>query len=84
MTARSQSAATWGPILRRQEGSAALTLQPDGPRRYEVICTECGDDPDRAYPDVPSEFQRLRGPYLLGAAISAYEQHLEMHERSSS
>jgi hypothetical protein len=83
MTARSQSAATWGTILRRQDESAA-TLQPDDARRYEVICTECGDDPDRAYPDVPAEFQLIRGPYVLGAAISAYEQHLEMHERSST
>lgn len=83
MTARSQSAARWGTILRRQE-ALAPTLQPGDARRYEVICTECGDDPDRPYPDVPAELQLIRGPYLLAAAISVYERHLEMHERSST
>ena len=83
MTARSQPA-TWGTILRRQDGLAAPTRQPDDARRYEVICTECGDDPDRPYADVPAEVQLIRGPYLLDAAISAYEQHLEMHECSST
>jgi hypothetical protein len=82
MTTYSHSAPKWGTILRRQDvRTGADTVQPDDARRYEVICTECGDDPDRPYRDVSAELQFIRGPYVLGAAVSAYEQHLQLHER---
>lgn len=46
---------------------------------FELICCECGDDPDLNYPEVPLKFQWMRGPYLLAAGIAAYEEHVTAH-----
>jgi hypothetical protein len=42
---------------------------------YELICWDCGDDPDLDYRDIASVFQRIRGPYRLSAGIEAYRRH---------
>ena len=47
---------------------------------YELICCECGDDPDLDYQQVSPEFQRIRGPYPIAAGVEAYEQHAGQHE----
>jgi hypothetical protein len=43
---------------------------------YELICPSCGDHPYLDFVDVPAQLQRLRGPYVLAAAVAAYEEHL--------
>jgi len=43
---------------------------------FELICCECGDDPDLDYWEASPEFQRLRGPYLIVAGIAAYREHV--------
>jgi hypothetical protein len=43
---------------------------------YELICPSCGDHPYLDFVDVPAQLQRLRGSYVLAAAVAAYEQHL--------
>jgi hypothetical protein len=43
---------------------------------YELICPSCGDHPYLDFADVPAQLQRLRGPYVLAAALDAYEEHL--------
>jgi hypothetical protein len=43
---------------------------------YELICPSCGDHPYLDFVDVPAQLQWLRGPYLLAAALAAYEEHL--------
>jgi len=43
---------------------------------FEVICGDCGDNPDLDYSEVPARFQRLRGPYTLREGVAAYQQHL--------
>jgi hypothetical protein len=43
---------------------------------YELICPSCGDHPYLDFVDVPPQLQRLRGPYLLEAALAAYEEHI--------
>jgi hypothetical protein len=43
---------------------------------YELICPSCGDHPYLDFDDVPAQLQRLRGPYVLAAAVAAYEEHL--------
>ena len=43
---------------------------------YELICPNCGDNPYLDFVDVPAQLQRLRGSYVLTAAVAAYEEHL--------
>ena len=43
---------------------------------YELICPSCGDHPYLDFVDVPAQLQRLRGSYVLTAAVAAYEEHL--------
>ena len=43
---------------------------------YELICPCCGDNPYLDFGDVPVQLQRLRGSYVLAAAVAAYEEHL--------
>jgi hypothetical protein len=43
---------------------------------YELICPSCGDHPYLDFDDVPAQLQRLRGSYVLAAAVAAYEEHL--------
>jgi len=42
---------------------------------YELICSDCGDDPDLDYRGVSPDLQRIRGPYRLSGIIEAYGQH---------
>jgi len=46
---------------------------------FEIICRDCGDDPDLDYRQVSPDLQRLRGPLPLAAAVAAYEQHVQRH-----
>jgi hypothetical protein len=57
--------------------------QPDGGYAdvYELICCDCGDDPDLDYRQVSSELRQIRGPYPFAAGIAAYESHVERHHR---
>ena len=43
---------------------------------FELVCPGCGDHPYLDYSEVPPQLQRLRGPYPLQAALTAYDQHL--------
>ena len=43
---------------------------------YELICPSCGDNPYLDFVDVPAQLQRLRGSYVLAAAVAVYEEHL--------
>ena len=47
---------------------------------FEIICSDCGDDPRQNYQDVPPRLQHLRGPYLLDTGIKQYEAHIAWHE----
>jgi hypothetical protein len=53
---------------------------PDGEWHYtgkiELICYDCGDDPDLDYPSVSPLLRRVRGPYpSIGSAKEALDQH---------
>jgi hypothetical protein len=45
---------------------------------YELVCCDCGDDPDLDYRDVSPRLQRIRGPYGFPAGIAAYGQHVRL------
>ena len=66
----------WTLVLRRQPVHL-VEGRPEGgyTDAYELICCECGDDPDLDYRDVSPDLQRIRGPYRFSAGIEAYGQH---------
>jgi hypothetical protein len=54
----------WTVVLRRQpvhlrEGRPEGGYTDD----YELVCCDCGDDPDLDFRDVSPRLQRIRGPY---------------------
>jgi hypothetical protein len=64
-------------------GTAVLRSQPvlvvDGRVKggaFELICCECGDNPDLDYSEVSPRLQQIRGPYTIAEGLAAYEQHL--------
>jgi hypothetical protein len=72
----------WTVVLRRQpvrivEGRA------DGGYAdvFELICCDCGDDPDLDYREVSPRLQLVRGPYPVAAGVAAYEQHCRLHQQ---
>jgi hypothetical protein len=46
---------------------------------YELICCDCGDDPDLDYREVSTRLRRIRGPYLIAAGVAAYRRHVRLH-----
>jgi hypothetical protein len=43
---------------------------------FEVICCDCGDNPDLDYSEISPRLHRLRGPYTLLEGFTAYRSHL--------
>jgi hypothetical protein len=43
---------------------------------YELICPNCGDDPDLDYLEVAPRLQWLRGPRPIAEGLAAYHWHL--------
>jgi len=46
---------------------------------YELTCSVCGDSPGLDHQKVSAELQQIRGPYMLGAAITAFLEHDGLH-----
>ena len=44
----------------------------------ELICCECGDDPDLDHHDVAPRLRRIRGPYAFSADVAACGQHVTL------
>ena len=72
----------WTLVLRRQPVHL-VEGRPEGgyTNAYELICCDCGDDPDLDYRDVAPRLQRIRGPYTFPAGIAAYGQHDRVQHR---
>jgi transposase len=70
----------WSVILRRQPASLSTGHPDDNTSTFEVICHECGDDPDLNYREVSSELRQIRGPYPLTAGTAAFLKHAEDHD----
>jgi hypothetical protein len=86
MQTQDEPALGWTLVLRRQPVHL-VEGRPEGSYAdsYELICCECGDDPDLDYLDISPDFQRIRGPYRLPAGIEAYRRHdILQHGRSST
>jgi hypothetical protein len=70
----------WTVVLRRRPVRVRRGRQEGGyTDEFEIICCECGDDPGLDYRDVSPELQRVRGPYPIGAGITAYVKHAGRH-----
>ena len=72
----------WTVVLRRRP-ARIVEGRPEGgyTDEYEIICCDCGDDPDLDYREVSPELQRIRGPYPIAAGITAYVKHARRHPR---
>jgi len=46
---------------------------------FEIVCCDCGDDPDLDYHEVAPALQRIRGPYPMAAGVTAYVRHAGRH-----
>ncbi len=75
----------WTVVLRRQPVHL-VDGQPEGGYTddYELVCCECGDDPDLDYREVSPGLQRTRGPYRFSAGIEAYGQHVRLQHGQPS
>lgn len=84
MKTRSQARQDWTLVLRRQPVKPARTARGQLKDRYadvyELICCDCGDDPDLDYRDTSPELQQIRGPYPIVDGVAAYERHARRHE----
>jgi hypothetical protein len=86
MTTGGQPGHGWTVVLRRQP-ARIVEGQPQGgyTNAFEIICCECGDNPDLDYRQVSPQLQRIRGPYPIAAGVAAYEKHrLRHHARQAA
>ncbi|HXZ73246.1 MAG TPA: hypothetical protein VEH31_20545, partial [Streptosporangiaceae bacterium] len=74
----------WTLVLRRQP-ACIVGGQPQGgySDAFELICCDCGDDPDLDYRDISPQLRQVRGPYPIAAGIAAYDKHVRHHKRAS-
>jgi hypothetical protein len=75
---RGQPGQFWTVALRRQP-VRIVGGEPEGgyTDAYELICCDCGDNPDLDFLDVAPELQQVRGPYPLPAGVTAYARHVQ-------
>ena len=81
MTANGQPGLGWTVVLRRMPTRIVAGQPVDGyTDAFEIVCCDCGDDPDLDYREVSPELQRIRGPYRpIADGVAAYEKHVESH-----
>jgi len=82
MATRERPRGGWTAVLRRQP-ARMVEGRPEGGYTdlFEVICCDCGDHPYLDYSEVSPELQRVRGPYPIADGISAYVEHLGLHQQ---
>lgn len=79
MQADDEPALGWMVVLRRQPVRLVEGCPEGGyTDAYELVCCDCGDDPDLDYRDVSPRLQRIRGPYRLPAGVAAYREHVRL------
>ena len=82
MNNQDQPGRGWTVVLRRQPARIVEGRAEGGyTDEYEIICCDCGDDPDLDYREVSPALQRIPGPYPVAAGITAYVKHARRHPR---
>jgi hypothetical protein len=81
MNDRTQPGLGWTVVLRRQP-TRIVEGRPEGgyTDAYELVCCDCGDDPDLDYREVSPELQQVRGPYPIVEGVAAYAEHVSRHQ----
>ena len=70
----------WTVVLRRRPVRIMDGRREGGyTDEFEIICCDCGDDPDLDYREISPELQRIRGPYPIAAGVTAYVKHARRH-----
>lgn len=81
MTIDSQAVLGWTVVLRRQPTRIVHGQHEGGySDAYELVCCDCGDDPDLDYREISPKFQRIRGPYWFADGVAAYKNHVRRHK----
>ena len=80
MAGHGQRGGHWTVVLRRRP-ARMVGGRPEGgyTDEYELVCSECGDDPDLDYREVSPGLRRIRGPYLIAAGAAAYTRHVRLY-----
>jgi hypothetical protein len=72
----------WTVVLRRQPARIVEGRAEGGYADvFELICCDCGDDPDLSYREVSPRLQLVRGPYRIADGVGAHEQHCRLHQQ---
>ena len=72
----------WTVVLRRQPVRRVEGRAEGGYADvFELICCDCGDDPDLDYREVAPRLQLVRGPYPIADGIAACEQHRRRNQQ---
>jgi hypothetical protein len=84
MTSYGQRGGGWTLVLRRKPAHM-VRGRPEGgySEAYELVCSDCGDDPDLDYREVSPGLRRIRGPYLIAAGVTAYTRHVRLYHNGS-
>ena len=70
----------WTVVLRRRPVRIVEGRPVGGyTDEFEIVCCDCGDDPDLDYREVSPRLLRIRGPYPAAAGITAYIKHVGQH-----
>jgi hypothetical protein len=74
----------WTVVLRRQP-VRIVAGRPEGGYNdaFEIVCCDCGDDPDLDYAEVSPELRRIRGPYLIAEGVAAYAAHVGHYHQAA-
>jgi hypothetical protein len=84
MMTRDQPGHGWTVVLRRQP-VRIVAGRPEGGYNdaFEIVCCDCGDDPDLDYSEVPLELRQVRGPYSVADGIAAYLAHVGLYHQQA-
>jgi hypothetical protein len=75
-----QAGPGWTVVLRRKP-ARIVQGHPEGgyTDAYELVCCDCGDNPDLDYREVSPELRRVRGPYSIADGVAAYGRHVKRY-----
>lgn len=80
MTTGGQPRQDWTVVLRRRPARIVRGRMAGGRTgEFEIVCRECGDDPDLDFREISPQLQRIRGPYRIATGVTAYLQHAGRH-----
>jgi len=85
MTIRDRPRDGWTVVLRRLP-ARIVDGRAEGPYAdaFEIICCDCGDDPDLDYSAVSPKLQLVRGPYPIEEGVRVYQAHFRLDTQTGA